>query len=113
MRARGALDTWSAGPSTSPLERMKKVFAPPYFSERTRLLLMLGFVAVVVLGIAGVKILGGGPSMAILFLYAAFLALATGKAGWRSLSVSYDERPVHYFFFVFMYLVVGVAFLII
>jgi hypothetical protein len=92
---------------------MHKTFAPPYFSERTRRLLTLGFVPVVGLGIAEVEIRGGGTSVAILLLYAAFLALATGKSGWRSASVSYNEHPVVYFVFVFTYLVGGVTFLII
>jgi hypothetical protein len=90
---------------------MRKTFAPPYFSERTRLLLTLGLVPIVGLGIAGIKIRGGGTSMAILFLYGAFLSLVTGQSGWGGGPISYNEHPVSYFVLVSLYLAFGVAFL--
>ena len=113
MCARGARPAWVPGPSTSPLERMRKIFALPYFSERTRLLLAFGLVLITGLGMAGLRILGRGGLMGILFLYAVFLALLEGRTGWRSASVSYNEHPVAYFVFLFIFVAFGVAFLVI
>jgi len=107
--ARGADRALLCGPSTSPLERMRKLFAPPYFSQRTRLLLTLGFVPIAALAIAAVHVRGGSASMSLVLFYAALVAIITGETRWAS----YEQTPVLYNVSVCMLVGFGTLFLFI
>jgi hypothetical protein len=88
------------------------MFSPPYFSDRVRRLLALGWVGVAVAVFAFRQLAGGGISMALLWLYAGFYALATGEVYWAFSALRYEEHPVSYTVMVLLFLSCGTFFLV-
>lgn len=87
------------------------MFSPPYFSVRVRRLLTLGWVGVVPAAFALRQLAGGGMSMALLWLYAGFYALATGEVYWAFSTLRYEEHPVSYTVSLLSFLSCGTFFL--
>jgi hypothetical protein len=90
---------------------MPTSFSPPYFSARIRRVLILAYFLVAGVAIAAVRVHRGSWSMALMFLYGAFLAVVTGNVTWMLASLSYRENRIGYSVTVLLFIGFGVLFL--